>query len=71
MNEQTSVASDADAQTRRVELARQAFKEFYAQCFWSYRADAEIGAEDIPWIICELRHYGGAKGYRAVTEICR
>ena len=72
MNEavQTSTA-DAAAQQRRVELARQAFKTFYAQCFWSYREDAEIGVEDIPWVIRELRHYCGAKGYQAVAEICR
>ena len=56
---------------RRLELARKAFKEFYAQCFWSYREDAEIGEADIPWVIRELRHYGGAKGYHAVAEICR
>lgn len=56
---------------RRIELARRAFKEFYAQCFWSYREDAQIGEEDLPWVIRELRHYGGAKGYQAVAEICR
>ena len=56
---------------RRLELARQAFKEFYVQCFWSYREDAEIGEADLPWVIRELRHYGGAKGYQAVAEICR
>ncbi len=58
-------------QKRRVALAREAFKDFYAQCFWSYREDAEITETDIPWIIRELRHYGGAKGYRAVAELCR
>lgn len=71
MTGQTQNSVTLDARTRRVELARRAFKDFYAQCFWSYRADAEIGEEDISWIIRELRHYGGAKGYQAVTEICR
>jgi hypothetical protein len=43
-------ASDADAaaRQRRLELARKAFREFYAQCFWSYRPDAEITEDDIP-----------------------
>jgi hypothetical protein len=54
----------------RLELARQAFQEFHAQCFWSYRQDAEITEADIPWIVRELRHYGGAKGCQAVAEIC-
>ena len=71
MNDSIQTSIPADAQASRVELAQRAFKEFYAQCFWSYRADAEIGEEEIPWVIRELRHYGGAKGYRAVTELCR
>jgi hypothetical protein len=58
-------------QERRLKLARQAFKDFYAQCFWAYREDADIGEKDIPWVIRELRHYGGAKGYQTVAEICR
>jgi hypothetical protein len=73
MNETVQTADPAAAavQQRRVELARAAFKKFYAQCFWSYREDAEITEADIPWIIRELRHYGGAKGYRVVAELCR
>lgn len=63
--------SEKSERERRLALARQAFKDFYAQCFWSYREDAEIGEEDIPWIIRELRHYGGAKGYQAVADLCR
>ncbi len=55
----------------RVELARQAFKDFYAQCFWSYRPDAEITEADIPWVVRELRHNGGHRGYRVVGELCR
>ena len=71
MNETSQVASEVEARQRRVELARKAFKDFHAQCFWSYRHDAVINEADIPWVIRELRHYGGAKGYRAVAEICR
>jgi hypothetical protein len=69
--EQTLPASDAAARQRRLELARKAFKEFYAQCFWSYREDVEITEEDIPWVLRELRHNGGHRGYRVVGEICR
>ena len=68
---QTPPVAEDDAVQRRLTLARKAFKEFYAQCFWSYREDAEITEADIPWIIRELRHYGGARGYQAVAEICR
>ena len=55
----------------RLELARQAFKDFYAQCFWSYRADAEITEEKIPFVVRGLREHGGLAGYRVAAEICR
>ncbi len=56
---------------RRLELARQAFKEFYAQCFWSYREDLEITEDKIPFVIRGLRRHGGHKGYRIVADLCR
>ena len=69
--EQSLPASDTAARQCRLELARKAFKEFYAQCFWSYREDAEITEEDIPWVLRELRLNGGHRGYRVAGEICR
>jgi len=44
---------------RGLELARKAFKEFYAQCFWSYREDTEITEAKIPFVIRGLRELGG------------
>jgi hypothetical protein len=69
--EQALPASDKAARQRRLELARKAFKDFYAQCFWSYREDAEITQEDIPWVLRELRLNGGHRGYLVAGEICR
>lgn len=65
-----SAPSDA-ARQRRVELARQAFKDFYAQCFWSCDPNLVVTEQHIPFIIRELRHYGGHRGYRMVADICR
>jgi len=56
---------------RRLERARQAFKEFYVQCFWSYREDLEITEEKIPFVISRLRQHGGHAGYRVAAELCR
>jgi hypothetical protein len=61
----------SEVRQHRLELARRAFKEFYAQCFWSSDPNHIVEEQDLPWIIRELRHYGGAKGYQAVAEICR
>ena len=65
---------EATAQTdreRRLELAREAFREFYAQCFWSYREDLEITEEKIHFIIRGLREEGGLAGYRIAAQLCR
>jgi hypothetical protein len=61
---------DSTEHERRLELARKAFKEFYAQCFWSYREDAEITEQKIPFVIRGLREHGGLAGYRAAAELC-
>lgn len=53
----------------RLELARKAYKEFYAQCFWSYREDLEVTEELIPFIIRGLRRNGGHAGYRVVARL--
>ena len=55
----------------RLELARQAFKDFYAQCFWSSDPRHVVTEGDIPWIIRNLRLHGGHRGYRIVAELCR
>ena len=55
----------------RLELARKAFKEFSAECFWSWQENAEITEETIPLIVRALRLHGGEKGYRLAAELCR
>jgi hypothetical protein len=71
MNDPSQVTADADAQARRVELARRAFKEFYAQCFWSSDPNLVVREEHIPLIMRNLRLHGGHRGYRIVAELCR
>jgi hypothetical protein len=56
---------------RRLALARQAFRDFYARCFWSCRRDLVITEEQLPMVIEGLREYGGHRGYRIVAELCR
>lgn len=64
--------STVDAEReRRLELARRAFHEFFAQCFWSCNPTLDVKDEDIPWIIRGLRLHGGHKGYRLVAELCQ
>ena len=62
--------SEADRE-RRLALARQAFKDFSAQCFWFWKDDPEITEKTIPLIVQELRLNGGHAGYRIAAELCR
>ncbi len=69
--EESLSACDAAARRHRLELAQKAFREFYAQCFWSYREDAEITEDKIPFIIRGLREHGGLPGYQMAAKLCR
>ena len=55
----------------RVREARRAFREFYATCFWSYRADLEIGLNDVEWVAETLRRNGNLEAWRAAGRLCR
>jgi hypothetical protein len=61
---------DAERQ-RRLELARRAFKEFYAQCFWSSDPNLVVEERHVPFIIRNLRLHGGHGGFRLAAELCR
>ena len=52
-------------------LAQSAFREFHARCFWFMRPDAEIVAEEVPYICERLRADGGRRGFQIAAEICR
>jgi hypothetical protein len=55
----------------KLALAQQAFREFHARCFWFMRPDAEIVAEEVPYICERLRADGGRRGFYLAAEICR
>lgn len=51
-----------DEQADRVDLARWASKDFYANCFRSYREDLEITEAMVPFVGRGLRQNGGLEG---------
>lgn len=55
----------------RLNEARQAFRRFYASCFWSYRKDLEIGIGDVPWVGEQLMKHGNAEAWRIGSRLCR
>jgi hypothetical protein len=71
MGETDQSLCDTVVRQRRLDLAKTAFREFYAQCFWSYREDTEITEAKIAFVIRGLREHGGLAGYRIAAELCR
>lgn len=58
------------SETERLQLARQAFADYYTQCFWYLRRDLEIGVGDIPEIARGLRLHGGRPGFILAARLC-
>jgi hypothetical protein len=54
----------------RLRLAREAFQEFYAECFWYLRPDLSIDAATIPEIARGLRQHGGRRGFLLAARLC-
>jgi hypothetical protein len=55
----------------KLALAQAAFREFHARCFWFMRPDAEIVAEEVPYICERLRADGGRRGFHLAADLCR
>lgn len=53
-----------------VREARRAFREFHTQCFWSYRQNLEIRAEDIAWVAGELMKNGNREAWLKGKSLC-
>ena len=60
-----------DFSVERLALAQQAFRDFHARCFWFMRRDAEIVAEEVPYLCERLRADGGRRGFQLAAELCR
>jgi hypothetical protein len=60
-----------DFPAEKLALAQQAFREFHARCFWFMRRDAEIVAEEVPYLCERLRADGGRRGFQIAAELCR
>jgi hypothetical protein len=70
MNEPV-IPAPAPCPAEKLARAQQAFREFHARCFWFMRPDAEIVAEEVPYICERLRADGGRRGFHLAAEICR
>jgi hypothetical protein len=70
MNE-TVIPASTPRPADKLALAQAAFREFHARCFWFMRPDAEIVAEEVPYICERLRADGGRRGFHLAADLCR
>ena len=54
-----------------VRQARRAFRRFHTSCFWSYRPDLVIGADDVEWVAEQLMKQGNREAWRIGKSLCR
>lgn len=55
----------------RVREARRAFRRFRRTCFWSYRPDLVIRAEDVAWVAEQLMKHGNREAWGVGARLCR
>jgi hypothetical protein len=55
----------------QVREARRAYRDFHAQCFWSYAPTLKITAADIPWVAEQLMKQGGREAWQRGASLCR
>jgi hypothetical protein len=54
----------------QVREARRMYRRFYAECFWSYDPDYQIGLNDVAWVAEQLRKHGGREAWDAAGKLC-
>ena len=55
----------------RVREARRLYLRFYADCFWSFDPNYQVGLSDVTWVAAHLRKHGGRSAWEAAGKLCR
>jgi hypothetical protein len=55
----------------RVREARRMYRQFHAQCFWSYNPRYRVGLSDVAWVAEQLRRHGRRDAWEAAGKLCR
>jgi hypothetical protein len=66
---QTSTIPTPRDRGERLELARDLFRRFHAQCFWHSPRDLEISEDLIPFVVKGLRAHGGHLGLAMAEKL--
>ncbi len=55
----------------RVREARRIYRRFHAQCFWSFDPRLKVVADEIPWLVEQLKKNGNRNAWEAAERLCR
>lgn len=61
---------DTARQMVRIREARRVFRRFRTSCFWSYRPDLPIGADDVQWVSEQLMKHGNRDAWLIGRKLC-
>jgi len=54
-----------------VREAKRAFKNYYAECFWSFDPDLIITKQDVKWVAEQLMKHGSRKCWEVGRKLCQ
>ncbi len=55
----------------RVREARRAFRDFHAECFWSFDPAYRVTLDDVAWVADQLMRQGGRRAWAIGARLCR
>ena len=70
MNASDSTTEKLDL-AAKLALAREAYRNYYIQCFWFMRENIEIGPDDLSLIAKGLRSHGDRRAFIIAGKLCR
>lgn len=65
-----SLTSEEAKRMIKIREARRAFKDFYAQCFWSFDENYIVKQDDVSWVIEQLRKHGNRLAWHVADKLC-
>lgn len=66
-----TLSSDQAREMVAARLARRAFRDFHAQCFWSFDRALEIDQRNAGWVADRLRRNGNRAAWKRAAQIQR
>ena len=71
MRSRRKLAPETARDMVRVREARRAFRDFHAECFWSFDPTYCVRLKDVAWVADQLMRHGGRRAWTVGAKLCR